>query len=81
MNSYGSGNGGNIILKASESADFSGRSLANPTFVAAATYSEAEDAGNAGKILIDAGDISFSRGASLTSQPMEKAGRGNNHES
>jgi len=66
VSTYGGGKGGDITLKASESVSVVGEGT-NPTGVFAATYSESDGAGEAGSLLIEAQNISFTGGAYISS--------------
>jgi len=63
----GKGKGGNVTLRADESVNFSGgNNLKSGNQIYVHTHQKKEGAGNAGNVLIEASDISFKDGASIS---------------
>ncbi|QTA91438.1 filamentous hemagglutinin N-terminal domain-containing protein [Desulfonema magnum] len=76
-NTYGSGKGSDITLKASETVAFEGEnSLRDVSKILLETHSKDEDAGNAGNLLIEAKDVSFRHGAPVSSLTVGKGNGG-----
>ncbi|MCP4107030.1 MAG: CHAT domain-containing protein, partial [Desulfobacteraceae bacterium] len=64
ISTHGKGNGGTATLKASNTASFAGETNSgNPSGIELVTDSKEEGAGNAGTLLIESGNISFTDGA------------------
>jgi len=64
---YGKGKGGDVFLKASKSISFSGESSkASDSVIRTQTYYAENGAGDAGKVILEAKDISFTGGAFIT---------------
>ena len=77
-NAYSTGNGGAITLKAAESVSFSGEdSKAGVSRIETVTTDKEEGAGDAGKLTVDAKNISFADGSSINSKTY---GNGNGGE-
>jgi filamentous hemagglutinin family protein len=75
VSTYGGGKGGNIRLKASELVAVVGEGREDGTAIAVATYGET--GGDAGSLLIEAQNISFTDGAYMTSTTKGKGQGGN----
>ncbi|MDM8560142.1 filamentous hemagglutinin N-terminal domain-containing protein [Candidatus Parabeggiatoa sp. HSG14] len=73
VSSYGGGKGGDITLKVSESVFVVGETNNNNgTAIATATYSEGDNGGDGGNLLIEAQNISVTNGAFITSNTYGK---------
>jgi filamentous hemagglutinin family protein len=62
----GNGNGGNVTLKGYELVSFVGEGTEKATRIVATTNSKSDNAGDAGDILIEAKNISFTDGSYIT---------------
>jgi filamentous hemagglutinin family protein len=72
-NTEGKGKGGEVTLKASESVSFAGESSnAQTSGIWINTLDKGEGAGDAGKLMIDAKNISFDKGAVINSSTWGK---------
>ncbi len=74
---YGKGNGGNVTLKGYELVSFVGEGTKKATRIVATTNSKSDKAGDAGDILIQAKNISFTDGSYITTSTYSKGNGGN----
>ena len=73
VDTYGTGQGGDVTLKATESVTFSGEnSLGSSSQILAITFGTAEEAGDAGTLLIEANNIAFDNGSGIFSHTAGK---------
>ncbi|MCP4345858.1 MAG: CHAT domain-containing protein [Desulfobacterales bacterium] len=77
ISTHGKGDGGTATLRASNMLSFAGEAgNGYPSSIELITYSREEGAGNAGSLLIEAGDISFKDGAYINATTYGKGNGG-----
>ncbi|RKZ56061.1 MAG: hypothetical protein DRR08_22645 [Candidatus Parabeggiatoa sp. nov. 2] len=75
--SYGGGKGGDLAIKASDYVSFRGKPESDSSLIESATYSESQQAGDAGSISIEAKNILLAEGSYLNSNTNGKGKGGN----
>ncbi|EDN70841.1 filamentous haemagglutinin-like protein [Beggiatoa sp. PS] len=74
---FNKGIGGDLLIKASNTVNITGGKTQSPSYLYVATDTEMNNAGNAGTLLIEAKDISFTEGSFITSSTWGPGQGGN----